>query len=85
MHNVVSEYIRGIDGFPSHFTNHFREAIEILGYKHPDEYIREFWFNTYGRLVRELNLNPETEEQLDKRLADNRAAWLAHSDQATQF
>lgn len=84
MRTVVDAYVRGIDGMPAHFTNHFREAIEVLGYKHPDAYIREFWFNTYERLVRDLNLNPETLEQMEKRLSDNRNNWLASSDPATQ-
>jgi hypothetical protein len=84
MSSVVSEYIRHLDGLPSHFTNHFREACEVLGYRHPDPYIRDFWYATYVRLVKELNLHPETQEQMNKRLGDNRAAWLESSDPATQ-
>lgn len=84
MMSVVSEYIRNLDGMPAHFSNHLRDAIEILGYKHPNEYRRKFWYDTYVRLVKELNLYPESEEQMDKRLGDNRAAWLENSDPATQ-
>lgn len=85
MDTHVSDYIRSLDSIPSHFANHFREAVQILGYKHHDIRIREFWEGVYFRLVREMNLNPETEEQMDARLCDNREAWLAQSDAATQL
>lgn len=79
----VTEYIQGIDGMPRHFDGHLREAIEILGDKHPNERIRAFWHGVYLRLVRELHLNPETEEQLNRRLGDSRKQWLETADVAT--
>lgn len=80
----ITEYIRNLDGIPSHFSNHFRDAIEVVGFKHPDEIVRHFWNNAYHRLVRDLNLHPETVEQMDKRLGDNRNNWLANADEATR-
>lgn len=79
----VTDYIRELDGIPAHFQRHFMHAIQILGYKHPDEAIREFWHGTYQRLVNELHLQPESELDMDARLSDNQQQWLARSDTAT--
>lgn len=83
MHNLVSEYIRGADELPHHWYRHFMHGVEILGYKHPDDRIRHFWNLTYIRFCRDLHLNPEVEEQMDKRLGDNRGDWIAAGDLAT--
>lgn len=84
MKDHVTAYIKNLDAVPSHFSNHFRDAIEILGYKHPSPAIRAFWLDVYVRLVEDLHLLPETEEELDKRLGDNREDWLATADIATR-
>ena len=83
MDDWVTEYIRSLDEVPHHFQLHFLHAAEILGYKHPLADIRDWWFNVYRRLVRDMHLYPESEATLDHRLSDNRAAWLAHGDEAT--
>lgn len=80
----VSDYIRNLDGISTHFANKFRDAIQILGYKHPTPATREFWCGVYHRLVSELSLYPESEEQMDRRLGDNRSAWLETADPAIQ-
>lgn len=83
MDEVVSDYLRSLDALPHHFQMHFMHAAEIAGYKHPDLIIRNWWCQTYFRLVHDLHLWPETEEQLDSRLGDNREQWLARNDTAT--
>ncbi|BCW88030.1 hypothetical protein sos41_11680 [Alphaproteobacteria bacterium SO-S41] len=83
MADIVSQYLRSLDGLPHHFQMHFMHAVEIVGYKHPDRQIRAFWHETYLRLVHDLHLWPETEAQMDKRLGDSRADWLARNDRAT--
>ncbi len=80
---IVDEYLRSVDALPSHFQTHFMHACEILGYKHPQEEIREWWYYVYLRLVHSLHLRPEPEEDMDKRLGDNRVEWLSYSDRAT--
>lgn len=81
---VVTPYIRSLDEVPHHFQMHLMHATEIVGYKHPDEHlIRPWWANVYERLVHDMHLWPETEEQLDQRLGDSRAGWLARGDVAT--
>lgn len=83
MHDLVSEVIRGADEMPHHFYRHMMHGFEVMGYKHPDKRIRNFWCTVYQRLARDMHLTPETEEQMDFRLGDNREQWMAAGDPAT--
>lgn len=82
MDEVVDAYIQSQDLLPHHFQAHFMHAVEIIGYKHPDKRIRDWWHCVYVRIVHTLHLWPETEDQMDKRLGDNKDQWLARSDKA---
>lgn len=54
-----------------HYACHLLHALEIIGYKHPDEKTASYANNYYRYFSREIfHLNPETKEQLDKRLED---------------
>lgn len=79
----VSAYLRGLDEVPHHYQLHFMHAVEIVGFKHPDELIRTWWHGVYLRLVRDMHLHPEREEELDRRLGDSREQWLEFADSAT--
>jgi hypothetical protein len=70
MNHIVDDYLKTVDELPHHFQLHFMHASEILGYKHPDDKIRNWWKNTYLRLVNDLHLTPESEERMDWRLGD---------------
>lgn len=70
-------YLRHVDELPHHFQLHLMHAAEILGYKHPDDDVRRFWLGFYRAIVNDAHLNPETEEQMDRRLGDNEASWRA--------
>jgi hypothetical protein len=83
MDEVVGEYLRELDAIPHHFQLHLLHAVEIAGYKHPDDLVRAWWRRTYERLVHDMHLWPETEEQLDRRLGDSREQWLERNDPAT--
>lgn len=83
MHQLVDQYLRELDAIPHHFQLHFLHAAEIVGYKHPVDRVRAWWFQAYTRLVHDMHLWPETEEQLDRRLGDDRSQWLARNDRAT--
>lgn len=80
---VLSEYLRSVDELPHHYQMHFMHAAEIVGYKHPDVEIRAWWRATYVRLVHDLHLWPETEDELDRRLGDTLEGWKARADAAT--
>ena len=83
MDACVTDYLRALDEVPHHFQLHLMHAVEILGFKHPDEQVRDWWNGVYCRLVHDMHLWPETEEQLDQRLGDSREGWLARGDVAT--
>lgn len=73
----VNQYLRSVDELPHHFQLHFMHAAEIVGYLHPVEPIRSWWNLFYNRLVKDAHLNPETKEQMMKRLGDNEQDWRA--------
>lgn len=83
MLNLLNEVIRSADEMPHHFYRHMMHGFEIMGYKHPDTRIREFWKLCYTRLAKDMHLHPETEAQLDVRLGDTKEGWLASADEAT--
>ncbi len=67
----LDQLVKHLDHYPMHWVMHFAHACEIVGYRHPDEAVAQFWLMVYTRLVREgLHLNPENIEQLDTRLGD---------------
>lgn len=68
-------YLRTVDELPHHFQLHFMHAAEILGYKHPEVWVRMWWNNTYRTLVNDMHLFAESEEQMDRRLGDVESQW----------
>jgi hypothetical protein len=83
MDEIVGEYLREVDALPHHFQLHLMHAVEILGYKHPQMEVRKWWHGVYLRLVKDMHLHPESEEELDRRLGDTREGWLERADPAT--
>lgn len=75
MQKLVKDYLRCVDELPHHFQLHFMHASEILGYKHPREETREWWHETYLKIVNDAHLNPESEERMDFRLGDSERQW----------
>lgn len=73
----VGVYLRHVDELPHHFQLHLMHAAEILGYKHPDDDVREFWRTFYRAIVNDAHLVPESEETMDRRLGDNEKTWRA--------
>jgi hypothetical protein len=65
---LVKDLVYDIDKYPIHFIMHLMHGIEIVGYKHPEEKVREAFFMSYNKISKSFHLNPETEEQLDERL-----------------
>lgn len=83
MTKLVDKYIAGLDEIPHHFAMHFMHGVEILGYKHPTQHVRNFWLLTYGRLANDMHLHEETEAELDRRLGDTYEGWMERNDVAT--
>jgi hypothetical protein len=64
--------VEDLDKYPVHFVLHQAHACEIIGYKHPDESVREKFIGIYNLIVWNMHLRPEAEEQLDHRLSDKK-------------
>ena len=58
MNAVVEEYLECLDELPHHFQLHLMHAAEIIGYKHPDPVIRDWWNWLYCELVKDMHLSP---------------------------
>ena len=59
---------KNVDHLPFHYVMHLVHAIEILGYYHPDEKMREICDAIYYDFCKGMHINPETKAQLDERL-----------------
>ena len=57
---------------PEHWYAHIMHALEIIGYKHPNLQLRAVADSLYRKMVGNLHLNPETEQQMDSRLTEDR-------------
>lgn len=67
----VDDFAHRLDDYPMHWLVHFIHAVEIIGYKHPDSEVRDWWSDLYTEMCHEgFHMNPETEAQLDRRLQD---------------
>lgn len=67
-----ARFIADLDHYPTHWLMHFTHACEVIGYQHPDEALRVYWFDLYKEIVHGLHLNVERPAQLAKRLMDRR-------------
>lgn len=59
-----------LDQYPVHWLLHLLHAAEIVMYKAPILELQEYWKFFYSEGVEAFHLNPETEQQMDFRLAD---------------
>lgn len=75
IYEYIDIYLRHVDEIPHHFQLHLMHAAEILGYKHPNPEIKEFWNKFYLAIVKDAHLYPESEEQMDYRLGDVKEQW----------
>lgn len=55
---------------PSHFVHHLGEAMEIIGYAHPDNEIKARALQAYHDMCKKAKCNPETKESLIGRMQD---------------
>lgn len=59
---------------PQHWYSHVMHALEIIGYYHPDDYVRNTSYELYVKFVHNLHLNIELKEQQFTRLTEDRIA-----------
>jgi hypothetical protein len=57
---------------PQHWYSHAMHALEVVAYRHPNNHIAGLALNLYMKMVDNLHLQPESKEQMIKRLSDDR-------------
>lgn len=72
---LLEDYLNHVDETPHHFHLHLIHAFEIVGYKHPTDKIRVWFRQAYLKLVNDMHMKPESEQEMDRRLGDNEAQW----------
>lgn len=70
-------FLKDWDHYPMHFIQHLMHACQVIGYKHPIPSKRSDFGGAYFRMVMKLHLNPESCEEMDKRLCEDRIALYA--------
>lgn len=68
--SIVNAFLDDHDEYPHHWLMHFVHAVEIVGQFHPDDRIREFWWQLYLFLCQAFHMHPENIEELHRRLQD---------------
>lgn len=59
---------------PQHWYSHVMHALEVVGYRHPDDWTRSRALGLYEAMVKNLHLNAETQAQMVTRLSEDRIA-----------
>lgn len=73
---IVGGFFDNVDEIPHHYYMHLAHGAEIIGHKHPHDLMRSRWLSFYHRCADNLHMVPESESELDARLADwNQAHW----------
>lgn len=60
--------------YPWHWLSHLMHCYEVVGYRHPDQFVRATARAVYVKLAHSFHLNPETFEQFETRLSEDRIA-----------
>jgi hypothetical protein len=53
-----------------HFITHLMHAMQVIGYRHPNQSVAEKALGAYLNLCQYLHLNPESNKQMTSRLVD---------------
>lgn len=57
---------------PQHWYSHAMHALEVISYRHPDQTVSAIAFRLYEKMVHNMHLNIETQEQMVLRLSEDR-------------
>jgi hypothetical protein len=58
--------------YPVHWYSHLMHCFEVVAYRCPKNTLAQECFEIYVKLVKALHLYPETEEEMIKRLSEDR-------------
>ncbi len=58
--------------YPWHWVSHVMHASEVIGWRHPDPLISFKFLAVYRKLVSSMHLTPETLDQFEARLSEDR-------------
>ncbi len=67
--DFATRFFDDYDQFPLHFVLHLFHAAEIIGYKHPNREISQFWKKFYFAGCDSFHMRPESEKKMDLRLS----------------
>lgn len=71
---AIVAFAKNMDEYPSHFVWHVIHACEVIGYCHGWDYVREDFRFAYGHLIKKFHVNPESKEEMEARLTEDRVA-----------
>jgi hypothetical protein len=60
--------------YPQHWVAHILHAIEVLGWRHPVPTVRDAWHRLYLEGCKSLHVGPETIDQFEARMNEDRVA-----------
>lgn len=58
--------------YPLHWYSHMMHSLKIISVRHPSSQVRLDTGRLYLKMVSSLHLNPETDEQMEARLGEDR-------------
>lgn len=67
-------FLHSMDEYPLHYVMHLLHAAQVIAYKHPSPHIRKFFVIAYAMMVHKFHLRPESCEDMDARLTEDRVA-----------
>jgi hypothetical protein len=65
-----NQFFNDHDEYPHHFIMHLVHCAEVVGYKHPDDKIREKWYLFYLKACSSFHMTHETHYEMNERLND---------------
>jgi len=66
--DAAEDFMNHHDHLPIHFVTHLMQAIEVIGYYHPDIGKRMPFMRIYKVWCKRIHVTPETKKALEKRL-----------------
>lgn len=68
----LKDLFHSLDQYPLHYVMHLCHACQVIGYCHPHGHYQEFFTNVYYLFCCTFHLEPETYNQMEVRLTEDR-------------